>query len=34
MDKSNVTKLHPKDKNSSKETFLGSSLSQEKSFLS
>ena len=27
MDKSNVTKLHPKDKNSSNESFLGSSLS-------
>ena len=27
MDNSNVTKLHPKDKNSSKETFLGTSLS-------
>ena len=27
MDKSNVTQLHPKDKDSSKETFLGSSLS-------
>ncbi len=27
MDKSNVTKLHPKDKNSSKESFLGTSLS-------
>ena len=27
MDNSNVTKLHPKDKNSSKENFLGTSLS-------
>ena len=27
MDKSNVTQLHPKDKSSSNETFLGSSLS-------
>ena len=27
MDKSNVTQLHPKDKGSSDETFLGSSLS-------
>ena len=27
MDKSNVTQLHPKDKNSSEEAFLGSSLS-------
>ena len=27
MDKSNVTQLHPKDKDSSKEEFLGSSLS-------
>ena len=27
MDKSNVTQLHPKDKSSTNETFLGSSLS-------
>ena len=27
MDKSNVTKLHPKDKNSSNESSLGTSLS-------
>ena len=27
MDKSNVTQLHPKNKDSSEEAFLGSSLS-------